>query len=373
MFAGKLAPQVQCLHDRQPSDDPLLTVAICTHNRGALLGNAAKSVIRQIDDDTQLLIVDNASTDQTADVAHALAAAHRCVRVVTEPRLGLSHSRNTALAEARGRYVIFLDDDAVAEPNWLAGYRRFLTKPPAADIAAAGSVVTPHYDGAPPRWLAPTENALHGWVSPRVMTGRSLPWGCNFACHRALALSIGGFDTRLGRHGAKMGAHEETDLFHRFRAAGYSVWWLPDAPIRHDIDSHRLTVGFHCYSALAAGRSTVALRLRKRPARWQQCGFLAGRLLTTPILCPLYLGLALLTAPFNQGRIAVNALAVAARNSGILWQLLAQTPDILAGTYGVASNELSATSAQRPAVLPRRPREGPRTPATPATFESSRP
>lgn len=353
-------------------DDPLLTVAICTHNRGAVLGNAAESVIRQIDDDTELLIVDNASSDNTVHVAQTLAAAHRCVRLVTEPRLGLSHGRNTALAEARSRYVVFLDDDAVVEPNWLAGYRRFFETPPAPNIAAAGSVVTPRYDGSPPRWLSPTENALSGWVAPGEMTGRSLPWGCNFACHRALALSMGGFDTQLGRHGAKMGAHEETDLFHRLRAAGYSVWWLPDAPIRHDIDSYRLTVRFHCYSALAAGRSTVALRLRKRPGRWQQCGFLAGRLLTTPILGPLYLGLALITAPFRQGQIAVNALAVAARNAGILWQLLVKTPDILAGTSALPSNRLAAAPVRQPAAPLGTPRECRRTGGGSATFESSR-
>jgi hypothetical protein len=184
---------------------------------------------------------------------------------------------------------------------------------------------------------------------------------------------MGGFDTQLGRHGAKMGAHEETDLFHRLRAAGYAVWWLPDAAIRHDIDSQRLTVGFHCYSALAAGRSTVALRLRKRRGRWQQVGFLAGRLLTTPILGPLYLGVALITAPFRQGQIAVNALAIAARNAGILWQLLVKTPDILAGTYGFLPNRPAVASPRPPAASRGRPRERARTPGGSATFESSRP
>jgi GT2 family glycosyltransferase len=278
-----------------------------------------------------MLIVENASTDDTFEVARTLAAAHACVRVVREPRLGLSYGRNTALTSAKSRYVLFLDDDALAEPNWLAGYRRFLETPPAPDIAAAGSMVIPRYDVPVPRWLAHGENTLNVAAVACPMAGRSFPWGCNFVCDRVLALALGGFDTRLGRRGERMGAHEETDLFLRLRAAGYSVWWLPYAPIRHRIASHRLRVGFHCYSALASGRSAVALRLRERPGRRRQCELLLGRVLMAPIVSLAHLAVALVTAPFRDGQMAVKSMAVAARSFGILWQLLLETPRILAG------------------------------------------
>lgn len=248
---------------------------------------------------------------------------------MTEPRVGLSHGRNTALAAAKSRYVVFLDDDALAEPGWLAGYRRFFEDPPARDIAAAGGAVIPLYDAPPPRWLAASANTLNVAAGACPMTGRSLPWGCNFACDRVRALAVGGFGTQLGRRGAGMGAHEETDLFQRLRTAGYSAWWLPDAPIRHRIASHRLRVGFHWYSAFASGRSAAAVRLRERPDRWRKCGLLMGRLVTTPILSLLYLVVALATAPFRHGQIAAKAMAGAARAMGMLWQLLLNTPGIL--------------------------------------------
>ena len=62
-----------------PVPGQLLTVVICTRNRETLLLECAQNVIRQIEDDTQLLIVENACTDNTLQVAQALAAAHPCV------------------------------------------------------------------------------------------------------------------------------------------------------------------------------------------------------------------------------------------------------------------------------------------------------
>jgi GT2 family glycosyltransferase len=232
---------------------------------------------------------------------------------------------------ARSRYVVFLDDDALAEPGWLAGYRRFLEEPPARDIAAVGGAVIPRYDVPPPGWLPRSENRLNFAEIACRMTGRSLPWGCNFACDRARTLSAGGFGTRLGRRGAGMGAHEETDLFQRLRTAGYAIWWLPDARVRHRIGAHRLRIGFHLYAAFASGRSAAAVRLRERPGRAGQCALVLGRLLTMPMLSLLYLAGAVATAPLRQGQIAVKAMASAGRTLGMLWQLLLETPRILRG------------------------------------------
>lgn len=313
------------------STEPLLTVAICTRNRGALLRECAESVIRQIEDDTRVVIVENASTDNTLQIGEALAAAHPCVRVVTEPRVGLSHGRNMALATARSRYVLFLDDDALAEPGWLAGYRRFLEQPPAADIAAVGGEVIPHYDSPPPRWLPQSANTLSFADVACPMTGPSMPWGCNFACDRVRTLAVGGFGIQFGRRGTGMGAHEETDLFQRLRTAGYSVWWLPDVRIRHHIDSRRVTVGFHCYAAFAAGRSKADLRLRERSGRWEQCKLLAGRLVTMPILSLMHVVVAVAMTSLRREQTAVKAMARASRSLGILWQLLLDTPRILRG------------------------------------------
>src|SRR5213593_5110676 len=132
---------------------PLITVAICTRNRAAFLEKALQSVLPQITDNTEMLIVDNASTDKTPEVASRLARANPGMVLYRENELGLSAARNAALVRARGQYVIFLDDDAQAEPGWLEAYRRFLISPPAERIAVVGGAVFPDYEVAPPKWL----------------------------------------------------------------------------------------------------------------------------------------------------------------------------------------------------------------------------
>ena len=77
---------------------PLITVAICTRNRAASLQKAVDSVLPQLSEDIELLIVDNASTDNTPEVAMHLAAANRQVTVCLEDEVGLSAARNKALS-----------------------------------------------------------------------------------------------------------------------------------------------------------------------------------------------------------------------------------------------------------------------------------
>ncbi len=104
---------------------PLITVAICTRNRAALLEKAVRSVLEQMTPCAEILIVDNGSSDNTELLAANFAAAEPRVKFFSERQTGLSVARNSALRVATGQWVIFLDDDALAEPGWLAAYEFF--------------------------------------------------------------------------------------------------------------------------------------------------------------------------------------------------------------------------------------------------------
>jgi glycosyltransferase involved in cell wall biosynthesis len=93
----------------------LITVIICTRNRAKLLRDAMASVVEQgiPKSDYEIVVVDNASTDETPDVvAEFRGSAH--IRYVHEEKLGLCIARNTGWRAASGRYVAFFDDDAIA-------------------------------------------------------------------------------------------------------------------------------------------------------------------------------------------------------------------------------------------------------------------
>ncbi len=101
-----------------------LTLAVPTHNRAATLGETLASLAAQSlpeDIETECIVIDNNSTDRTpAVVEEAAARAPFAMRRVFEARPGSSFARNRAVDEAVGDFILFIDDDAVAESNWAA-------------------------------------------------------------------------------------------------------------------------------------------------------------------------------------------------------------------------------------------------------------
>ena len=99
----------------------IASVVICTHNRADLVGRAVEAALAETHGHRgEVVVVDNASTDATPAVLEDLVRrGNGDLRVVQEPRLGLSLARNLGLAEARGEVVAYLDDDAIPRPGWL--------------------------------------------------------------------------------------------------------------------------------------------------------------------------------------------------------------------------------------------------------------
>jgi glycosyltransferase involved in cell wall biosynthesis len=303
----------------------LITVAICTRNRVGLLEKAVRSVLAQINDNAEILIVDNGSTDNTAKVAADLAAADARVKFFREPLTGLSIARNLALQQAAGDWVVFLDDDAVAEPGWLAAYENFFSRLPNAHVACAGGRVTPYYDAPPPAWLGPNTHHLTGPDERRPFTSKSSPFGCNYAVRRETALAVGGFNPALGRRDRFLGAHEETELAERLRCAGYEIWWLPDARIQHLVIVERLRLDWQMRYAFSDGRSRAIRRWDNAVGRGGCTMLVVGRVLVAPFHCGINLLLALVSFPLQNGRVAVRALIQAASIAGLTCGLLRQS------------------------------------------------
>jgi GT2 family glycosyltransferase len=307
-----------------PNEGPLLTVAICTRNRAAHLERAIHSVLPQITDDTELLIVDNASTDRTGELLRQLAAAHRCVTSGREEEIGLCAARNTALAGARGRYVLFLDDDATVEPGWLRTYQRFLSAPPSRRIAVVGGAVFPEPEILPPEWLGANEGRLELGPVPACFPDWGGPWECNCAYLRTAALQAGRFDLRLGHKGEAAGYRDGADLNLRLQEAGYEVWWLPGAAIRHVVHAHRLNWRWALRSSFNDGRSVAIQRLNGKERFLPRLLFGLGRLGVAPFHCGINLLGALGFRLLGREQSAMRHLRGTWRIAGLTWELLAR-------------------------------------------------
>ncbi len=301
---------------------PLITVAICTRNRAAFLEMAVRSVLAQIQDDTELLIVDNGSTDRTAELVRQFASSHPRVGYLHEARTGLSIARNTVLLHARGKYVLFLDDDATVQPGWLAAYQNFLKAPPAPNIAVVAGAVHPRYELPPPAWLSPNENKYDLGDKPFCLKRQDSPWEGNCAYARSLAIEHGLFDPRLGHRGDRVGAHEGADLNMRLQTAGHEIWWLPGVTILHTIHASRVNLHWYCRSAFAAGGAAALKRLKVARGPGRRFSLRAGRLAATPFHVLINLGVSLFWLALGRPVTAVTTLRRAMRTVGYDWQLL---------------------------------------------------
>jgi glycosyltransferase involved in cell wall biosynthesis len=298
----------------------LITVAICTRNRANFLQRAVASVLPQMTTETELLIVDNASTDDTPAVAARLASSHPRVTVCREAELGISAARNAALKTAGGKFVLFLDDDDTAEPGWLAAYQRFLSAPPSKKIAVVGGAVFPYCETPLPKWVKAGGSFDRG-DSPKRLPYRDSPLCTNSAYSREAAIAVGLFDTQLGRKGNQMMSREESDLNLRLQDAGYEIWWLPDARIRQFVWASRFKFRAMTRAKFDDGRSIAIQRLKSRRRGWERGLYRVGRVVITPFHALLCLLAVLFTLPWRQRRMGLFLRAVLI--AGIGWQMLA--------------------------------------------------
>jgi len=98
---------------------PRITVITPAYNVGRFIGEAMDSVLAQSFGDFEYLVVDDGSTDDTAEVIGQRAAADSRVRLLRSNHAGACHARNVAVAEASGEYVAFLDGDDRWHPRFL--------------------------------------------------------------------------------------------------------------------------------------------------------------------------------------------------------------------------------------------------------------
>lgn len=223
-----------------------LTLSICTHNHLAALRQTLAGLhsLRPPEGPWELLIIDNASTDGTGAWLAQGGWQRRDIdcRIVQESRLGVAHARNRAITEARGEYVVFLDDDETPEPDWLVNLEQVIND---CQPAAIGGRIRALLPGGRPDWLT---DELLGFLGEldygpveRVLTETSTPiFTGNAVFHRQTVLDVGGFDGNLGRRGNIQSGGEDTELYRRLVSLKKAVRWTPQAVIYHRIEPWKL-------------------------------------------------------------------------------------------------------------------------------------
>jgi glycosyltransferase involved in cell wall biosynthesis len=240
-------------------DVPPISVVICTFNRAPLLEDAIVSLYEQTCDPAlfEVLVVDNNSTDDTAERCERLMSRYPTLRMVKETRTGLSHARNRGLEEARGCYIGYLDDDAKVPPHWIQQADRIIRE--LAPLAFGGPYV-PYYNSPKPFWYKDAYGSREPAESTRWLQENESLTGNNMFFRRDVLEELGGFDPRLGMTGYQVEYGEETAvqrcIFYRWpdRAdrAIYNVQYLF---IYHLAPARKLSLRWRVVEQYQVGRS----------------------------------------------------------------------------------------------------------------------
>lgn len=196
-------------------------------------------------DQFEIIVVDNNDDPARAAEFGARYAGIDCLRYIHEPVPGLSTARNAGAQMARGAILAYLDDDAIAPPNWLrelqAGYRKF-----GEAAAIAGGPVDPVWVTPRPRWLTKKFEGMFTIVDwggdCREIGSKEWLAGCNYSIRRDQLLALGGFVTHLGRKGGlSLLSNEELEITDAVREQGGKIIYVPTARVKHRIDPSRVS------------------------------------------------------------------------------------------------------------------------------------
>jgi glycosyltransferase involved in cell wall biosynthesis len=252
---------------------PQIAAIICTHNREKYLGMAVESLLAQNFADFEVLVVDNGSTDGTREVVESYLP-HPRLKYAYESVLGLSVARNRGARETIAPLLAYLDDDAVASPQWLGELAAAYANE--EKLAIAGGKVTLIWPEGrvSPKWisadLAGGLGAYNlGSIAVDIKEPGLTPRGLNYSIRRSFLEQVGGFDINLGRVGKKLLSNEELYMTELALTNGWKVAYLPNAMVAHHVAPERLNPGWflqrswwqgvsECYREKIAGRTGVA-------------------------------------------------------------------------------------------------------------------
>jgi glycosyltransferase involved in cell wall biosynthesis len=234
-------------------------------------------------DDFELLVVDNSPNAELHARIDAVEPDRRVrARYVHEPNLGLHNARHAGARAASGDVLVFTDDDAVFDANWLAAYKRSFLEHP--EMAAAGGRVLAEWAAPPPNWLCSVMQ-----VDPAMFPALSLMdlspefslspsgifFGVNMAIRRDALFDARGFNPEI--FGQRWLGDGETGLNRKLWARQQLIGYVPDALVYHHVSAERMTLTYLRRRQLHEGACDMYARFHARvPARGSLLGAALG-------------------------------------------------------------------------------------------------
>ncbi len=300
-------------------DHVTASVVICayTMERWSILVESVASVRAQTQPPIEIIVV----IDRNEELLRFASAELEGATVVpNERQRGTCGARNTGCALAHGDVFAFLDDDAVAESDWL---ERLLAHYTADDVIGVGGRVLPDWRSGRPDWFPAEFNWVVGcsWTGlPDTLAEVRNPICASLSVRREVFAAVGGFPGEMGRIAAPdgtfvIGTAEETEFCIRASKAHPGGRWLynPDARVHHVVSESRLTWTFFVDRCRIEGDSKAILTRLAGAARGLESERRYVRsVLPRAVLRELLRGLAGDVAALRRAGAIVTGLAITA-------------------------------------------------------------
>lgn len=238
-----------------------ISVVICTYNRAIYINDAMESLYRQTlaKNAFEVIVVNNNSTDHTQAVCETFIAAHTNANFsyYNEPKQGASFARNTGAAFARSPLLCFMDDDAIADKDYLERIVDFFAQHP--DAGGLGGRIIPRYIPKEPKWMSHYVSSLVGHFhysdTVSVFAPNKYPLESNMIIRKADFDAIHGFNIALpGVIGTLRIGGEGKDFFLRLKELGRTIYYDPDIRVQHVVETAKLTREYMYRVASGIGR-----------------------------------------------------------------------------------------------------------------------
>lgn len=188
------------------------------YNAERTLERCLESVRSQTTAVDEVFVIDDGSTDRTAEIARAFGASV----IRNGSNRGVAYCRNLAMNQARNPLVASVDSDCVLDPRWLEILLPHMDSP---TIACVGGALREAYvTSLADRWRS--EHLPQHW-GPHPLVNPQFLFGCNTLCRREAVLSVGGYDNSLTTNG------EDVDISRRMTEAGWNLVYDPGARAYH--------------------------------------------------------------------------------------------------------------------------------------------
>lgn len=248
------------------TNQPKISVAVCTYNRADVLPKCLESLANQTVDKElfEVLIIDNNSTDGTKEITTDFCKENLNFRYIFEEKQGLSQARNRAIDEAKGKYIAYIDDDAIADKDWIEKILTVIQND--KDIAVFGGKILPWYNTKKPKWFQ-DEFGTHSWGNKHLQLNlQNYPFGLsgsNMIFKKDILVKYNGFPAEYGMTGNKIAFGEESLLFNKMLKNNENVQYFPDIVVYHLVSEKYYDLKYVFKRSIQNGKAIAKIRKAK--------------------------------------------------------------------------------------------------------------